>query len=67
MLKDGLLEIGGVVDGLVPRDLSDSSDLSVKEERPRMLRGVLGDLMREAGVVLDELKPRYVWSFCHKR
>jgi hypothetical protein len=25
-------------DGLLPRDLSDASDLSVKEERPRMLR-----------------------------
>ena len=42
------------IDSLVPRDLGDSLDLSVEEERPCMLRGILGDLICEAGVVLDE-------------
>jgi hypothetical protein len=35
--EDRLLEGGRIVHGLVPRELSYSSDLSVKEERPRPL------------------------------
>jgi hypothetical protein len=42
--KDRLPEICWVIDGLVPRDLSDASDLSVKEECPCILGGLLGDL-----------------------
>src|SRR5215831_11544894 len=54
MPEDRLPEIGGVVDGLIPRDLSDALDLAVKEERPRMLRRILRDLVRKAGIALGK-------------
>src|SRR5262249_50684367 len=49
-----LPEVRGVVDGLIPRQLGHTLDVAVKEQRPSMLRRLLGDLIREAGVVLDE-------------
>src|SRR4030095_7876404 len=52
--EDRLPETRGVVDGLVPRAVGHTLDLAVKEERPGMLRGLLGNRIRGAGVILDD-------------
>src|SRR5206468_10866421 len=52
--EDRLPEARGVVDGLVPRAVGHTLDLAVKEERPGMLRRLLGNRIREARVILDE-------------
>src|SRR5437660_12676918 len=51
--EDRLPETRGVVDGLVPRAVGHTLDLAVEEERPCMLRGLLGNRIREAGVILS--------------
>src|SRR5262249_33224953 len=52
--EDGLPQVGGVIHSLIPRQFGHTLDVTVKEERPRVLGGVLRDLVREARVVPDE-------------
>src|SRR5262252_5300413 len=52
--QDRLPEVRGVFHGLIPGQLSHSLDVALEEQRPRVLGGVLSDLIGEARVVPDQ-------------